>query len=98
MAGFRLRIADSARKDFESLPHPFKRHINRRIHFLKEEPRPQSAEPLGYGRFALDAYNLNLPTMDARIRCQVSPRWGVTLGGRNLFRDPGVIFGLGTSF
>ncbi len=47
---------------------------------------------------ALDAYNLNLLTVDARLRYQVSPRWGLTLGGRSLFRDPALIFGLGTNF
>ena len=55
MAGFRIRIGADAKKDFESLPHPFRRHINRKIHFLKEEPRPKGSEPLGYGRFLLTA-------------------------------------------
>ena len=53
MAGFRIRIGADAKKDFESLPHPSRRHINRKIHFLKEEPRPKGSEPLGYGRFLL---------------------------------------------
>jgi ABC-type transporter Mla subunit MlaD len=48
--------------------------------------------------FAVDVYNLNEVTADARIRYQVTPRWGVTVGGRNLLRTPAFIFGLGTSF
>jgi hypothetical protein len=47
---------------------------------------------------AVDVYNLNEVTADARIRYQVTPRWGVTVGGRNLLRTPAFIFGLGTSF
>jgi phospholipid/cholesterol/gamma-HCH transport system substrate-binding protein len=48
--------------------------------------------------FALDLYNLNEVTADARLRYQISPRWGVMVGGRNLLRTPALVFGLGTSF
>jgi len=48
--------------------------------------------------FAVDVYNLNEVTADARVRYQVTPRWGVMLGGRDLLRTPRLVFGLGTSF
>jgi hypothetical protein len=48
--------------------------------------------------FAVDVYNLNAVTADARLRYQVTPRWGVMVGGRNLLRTPAFVFGLGTSF
>ena len=48
--------------------------------------------------FAVDVYNLNEVTADARLRYQVTPRWGVMVGGRNLLRTPTFVFGLGTSF
>lgn len=48
--------------------------------------------------FAMDLYNLNEFTADARLRYQITPRWGLMLGGRNLMRTPAFIFGLGTSF
>jgi phospholipid/cholesterol/gamma-HCH transport system substrate-binding protein len=48
--------------------------------------------------FALDVYDLNAMTADARLRYQMTPRWGLMLGGRNLMRSPAFIFGLGSSF
>jgi len=37
-------------------------------------------------------------TADARLRYQLTPRWGLMLGGRNLMRTPAFIFGFGTNF
>ncbi|HLA23819.1 MAG TPA: MlaD family protein [bacterium] len=54
--------------------------------------------PGGPLTFAVDVYNLNEITADARLRYQVTPRWGLMLGGRNLLRIPSFIFGLGTNF
>lgn len=48
--------------------------------------------------FALDVYNINDLTADVRMRYQMTSRWGLLLGGRNLLRNPAVIFGLGTTF
>ena len=48
--------------------------------------------------FAVDVYNLNELTADARLRYQLTPRWGLMLGGRNLMRTPAFIFGFGTNF
>lgn len=47
---------------------------------------------------ALDVYNLNQVTLDARLRYRFAPRWGLLLGGRDLARTPSFIFGLGTKF
>lgn len=54
--------------------------------------------PGGPVTFALDVYNVNAPTADARLRYQVSPRWSLTLGGTNLTRNPAFVFGVGTNF
>jgi phospholipid/cholesterol/gamma-HCH transport system substrate-binding protein len=48
--------------------------------------------------FALDVYNLNQVTADARLRYRFTPRWGLMLGGRDLVRTPSFIFGLGSNF
>jgi phospholipid/cholesterol/gamma-HCH transport system substrate-binding protein len=47
---------------------------------------------------SLDAYNVNLLTLDATARYQVSPGWGLTFGGRNLLRAPTWLFGAGVSY
>jgi len=47
---------------------------------------------------ALDVYDLNRVTVDARLRYRFAPRWGLLLGGRDLARTPSFIFGLGTNF
>lgn len=56
MARFSLRIGESAKREFEALPHPFRRHINRRIYFLRDDPFPPASEPLGAGRRRLYLY------------------------------------------
>jgi phospholipid/cholesterol/gamma-HCH transport system substrate-binding protein len=47
---------------------------------------------------SFDLYNVNLLTLDVVGKYYVTPRWRITLGGRNLLRQPGLVFGLGTSF
>ncbi len=47
---------------------------------------------------ALDVYNLNTVTVDARLRYQLNRQWGLILGGTNLLRAPGFVFGLGSTF
>lgn len=47
---------------------------------------------------SLDLYNVNELTLDAVGKYYVTPNWRITLGGRNLLRQPGLVFGLGTSF
>jgi phospholipid/cholesterol/gamma-HCH transport system substrate-binding protein len=47
---------------------------------------------------SFDLYNVNLLTLDVVGKYYVTPRWRITLGGRNLLRQPGFVFGLGTSF
>ncbi|MGH2398722.1 MAG: MlaD family protein [bacterium] len=47
---------------------------------------------------SLDAYNMNLLSLDAIARYQVAPGWGLTFGGRNLLRAPTWLFGAGLSY
>ncbi len=47
---------------------------------------------------SIDLYNLNQLTLDAVGRYQVNPNWGITLGGKNLFRQPYILFGIGTNY
>jgi phospholipid/cholesterol/gamma-HCH transport system substrate-binding protein len=47
---------------------------------------------------ALDLYDLNQVTLDARLRYRFGQRWGLMLGGRDLARTPLLLFGLGTNF
>jgi len=55
----------------------------------------RASDPL---TLSLDAYNVNLLTLDAIARYQVSPGWGLTFGGRNLLRTPAWLFGVGVSY
>ncbi len=45
-----------------------------------------------------DLYNLNQLTLDAVGRYQVAPNWRIALGGKNLFRQPIVFFGVGANY
>ncbi|HEU5170776.1 MAG TPA: MlaD family protein [Gemmatimonadales bacterium] len=47
---------------------------------------------------SLDAYNVNLFTVDATARYRLSRIWGVTLGGKDLLRNPSWLVGVGTTF
>jgi phospholipid/cholesterol/gamma-HCH transport system substrate-binding protein len=47
---------------------------------------------------SLDLYNANQITLDAVGKYHVTPNWRITLGGRNLLRQPGLVFGVGTNF
>ena len=47
---------------------------------------------------SLDAYNVNLFTVDALARYQLSRGWGLTFGGKDLLRSPAWLFGVGTTF
>lgn len=55
----------------------------------------RASDPL---TLSLDAYNVNLLTLDAIARYQISPGWGLTFGGRNLLRTPAWLFGVGVSY
>ena len=55
----------------------------------------RASDPL---TLSLDAYNMNLLTLDAIARYQVSPGWGLTFGGKNLLRTPAWLFGVGVSY
>jgi len=46
----------------------------------------------------LDVYNLNQLTFDALGRYQVAPNWRIALGGKNLFRQPVIFFGVGATY
>ncbi len=45
-----------------------------------------------------DLYNLNQLTLDAVGRYQVAPNWRIAVGGKNLFRQPVVFFGVGANY
>lgn len=47
---------------------------------------------------SLDAYNVNLFTIDATARYRFSGIWGVTFGGKDLLRNPSWLLGIGTTF
>lgn len=47
---------------------------------------------------SLDAYNVNLFTVDATARYRFSGIWGLTVGGKDLLRNPSWLMGIGTTF
>lgn len=47
---------------------------------------------------SLDLYNLNQFTLDATGRYQVAPNWRITLGGKDLLRQPAFLFGIGANY
>lgn len=47
---------------------------------------------------SLDLYNMNQVTLDALGRYQLTPDWRITLGGRNLLRQPTFVLGVGRNF
>lgn len=50
---------------------------------------------LGMG---LDLYNVNQPTLDLVARYQVTPGWRLSLGARNVLRQPSLLVGVGFTF